>query len=936
MATSPAEPAAVDPGGESRPLESRRGSGVKPGKPAAGGEPSKGDREPKASASQRGGGARVDRKTEAAVNWWTRMMGQRGKRKRSAKSADSRRREIQRRVAEAGERCIPELLVDLTDDWVVVREAAAAGLGKLKAVAALGPLAERVREDTNVDVRRVAANSLGLIGDPGAVGALLDLAIERNRLGGVALENLARLGRPAVPLLVKALADESEPRRLGAIEALGRIGDTAAVRPLLKLFPQSKGEQRQKIVESLGALGDRSAAGALAEALGEGDVGLQRAALVGLGRVSAPESVEKLTKLLTHNLAELRGLAARALAKAGASRHAVAIAGLLGDAGHEVRLAAVEALRQLGVATATRVRTGLLGALEDDHADVREAASRAVGELGLLEGLEGLCRQLHDDYAAVRRAAAEALGALGEPAGLKAFSEFFEKEGDLENRLAAIRAVGRIGDPQGLEVLKPLLEAPEATVRARTVVALGELGGGAACEAMLPALRDPSSEVRYHAAVSLGHLAEPGTLSALAVLLDDDDPFVLRGLVRATGQFQGAKAVALRASAEERLKALEVTRREREQGDEGGEASSERGPGGMQAVSRALANPQLLGGAIAALLLLLGGWWFWPAGKPRAIATSAELTQAGSARRSDHLVGVGMAADGSAVVVTQSGRVELWDPATGELRKNVGGAPEPVSAAAVSSKGTLVALAEPIGRLRVLELPEGSERLSLAMRPGVISRMKFSEDGARLVSVAPDGLVKLLDLKTGKWDEEVRIEGFAEVQAWALDGDLKRVGMVRRNGDVLVQQLAAGRRAVRVPVQTEGLVTALAFGRDRRQLALVDVTQTLRLYDLTAKQIRKELRGGGPGTVRLLFSADGKRILGGGAEGVTFWDLEAESGSVVSAELKVEKRREFLEMVDLLSLDESGRWLIGGSTAGPHALVWNAQSKQVSSPLAVN
>ena len=184
MATSPAEPAAVDPGGESRPLESRRGSGVKPGKPAAGGEPSKGDREPKASASQRGGGARVDRKTEAAVNWWTRMMGQRGKRKRSAKSADSRRREIQRRVAEAGERCIPELLVDLTDDWVVVREAAAAGLGKLKAVAALGPLAERVREDTNVDVRRVAANSLGLIGDPGAVGALLDLAIERNRLGG--------------------------------------------------------------------------------------------------------------------------------------------------------------------------------------------------------------------------------------------------------------------------------------------------------------------------------------------------------------------------------------------------------------------------------------------------------------------------------------------------------------------------------------------------------------------------------------------------------------------------------------------------------------------------------------------------------------------------------------------------------------------------------
>ncbi|MFM8220547.1 MAG: HEAT repeat domain-containing protein, partial [Planctomycetaceae bacterium] len=137
------------------------------------------------------------------------------------------------------------------------REAAAAGLGKLKAVQALGPLAERVRDDTNVDVRRVAANSLALIGDPGAVGPLLDLASERNRLGGFALENLARLGRPAVPLLIKALANESESRSLAAIEALGRIGDPAAVRPLLKLFPQSKGEQRQRVLEALGALGDR-------------------------------------------------------------------------------------------------------------------------------------------------------------------------------------------------------------------------------------------------------------------------------------------------------------------------------------------------------------------------------------------------------------------------------------------------------------------------------------------------------------------------------------------------------------------------------------------------------------------------------------------------------------------------------------------------------
>ncbi|MFM7160083.1 MAG: HEAT repeat domain-containing protein, partial [Planctomycetaceae bacterium] len=469
-----------------------------------------------------------------------------------------------------------------------------------------------------------------------------------------------------------------------------------------------------------------------------------------------------------------------------------------------------------------------------------------------------------------------------------------------------------------------------------TVVALGELGGATASEAMLPALRDPSSEVRYHAAVSLGHLAAPGTLSALAILLEDEDPFVVRGLVRATAQFQGAKAVALRASAEERLKALEAARREREPSAVEAETSSAGGSSRFHALSRAFSNPRVAAGSIVALLLLSGGLWFWPVRKPTASATSTELSQAGSARRSDHLVGVGIAAEGSAVVVTQSGRVELWDSTTGELRKNVGGTPEPVSAAAVSAQGTLVALAEPLGRLRVLNLPDGTERLALAMRPGVVSRMRFSDDGTRLVCVAADGVVKLLDLKTQKWDEEVTIEGFAELQAWALDGDLKRVALVRRNGDVLVQQLAPGRRAARVPVRTEGPVTAVAFGSDRKVLAVVDVTHTLRLYDLAAKQVRKELRGGGPGTVRLVFSADGKRVAGGGAEGITFWDLEAESGSVVSAELQVDKRREFLELVDLLSLDESGRWLIGGSTSGPHALVWNAQSRRMSSSLSVN
>jgi len=870
------------------------------------------------------------------TTWWTRWVGGRSARgkSRSAKTADSRRRAIQRRVSEVGPACIPELLDDLSDEWVVVREAAAAGLGKLRAVEAIGPLSQLVRQDTNLDVRRVAANSLGMIADPAATGPLLDLAEERNRLAPLAIDNVVRLGKAAVPLLLKELGAESELRRQSAIDALGRIGDPAAVRPLLKLAGELTGESRQSLLEALGALGDRTALKTLAAVLEETDVGLVRAGLVGLTKLPAPEAAPQLTKLLTHPLADLRGLAATALAKAGSTRQAPLIAALMEDRQANVRVAALAALRQLGVTNHPRIREALLAGVEDDQAEVREEAAHALGELGLEEGQAGLQRLLLDDYATVRRGAAEALGILANPTSLPTFAEFFCVERDLETRLAGIRAVGRIGDPAGLTVLKPLLNAAEATVRTRTVVAMGELGGKPAVEAILPALRDGHGEVRYHAAVALGQLGDPSVLSALRLLLEDPDPFVLRGLVRALGNFQHPKARSLLESAEANLRLAEEQRRlaDKSPGRDAGRPG-ERGPG-WGGLIRALSQPRVWGVIGTSLALLLAVWIFWPR-RMETPMTGEAGRGAGrpSARAGDAVVGVGIGVGESGIVVTQGGLVEQWDLATGTLKRTLLDPPEPLSLATVSPSGEWLALHELAGRLRLLQLPEGTTRHTCQLKPGRLLALKFSDDSQRLVALSAAGLVTQINPATGKFEEEGTAEGLKGAVTFCIDGDLRRLALQQPGREVMLQPLVGGRRPTLVPGSPTESVQALAFSRDRKLLAWIESSGTVRVVDLATRQTRQELQGGGTSLRRLQFSADGTRLVAGGAELVAVWDLAGGPVQKLPVGVKVGDREETLGQVDLLFLERQGDRLLGASTHGPHAKLWNLRTLQETAAL---
>jgi HEAT repeat protein len=183
-----------------------------------------------------------------------------------------------------------------------------------------------------------------------------DLKDERVEVRRLAVEALVRIGESAVPALGEALKDQGEWVRVGAAEALGRIG------------PEAK-----------------SAVPALVEALKDQIVGVRRRAAEALGIIGseAKSAVPALVEALKGQDAEVREGAAEALGRIGpeAKSAVPALGEALKDQDKWVRLRAAEALGIIGPAAKSAV-PALVEALKDQDVWVRQEAAWALGIIG--------------------------------------------------------------------------------------------------------------------------------------------------------------------------------------------------------------------------------------------------------------------------------------------------------------------------------------------------------------------------------------------------------------------------------------------------------------------------------------------------------------------------------------------------------------------------
>jgi len=293
-------------------------------------------------------------------------------------------------------------------EWALVR------LGKLAVRPLIGAL-----HAPHEAVRSNAARVLGEIADPQAIKPLQD-AFRANQKWGrsTAQAALEKFGESVVPFFIESLGSASPVTRAGAASALGSIGDTRAVEPVIATLKDENWRVSWNAARTLGHLKNRQAVGPLLQALEHPNVNVRSAAARSLGSIGDVRAIEPLIDTLTDEEPMVRADAAGALGRLGDPAAVLPLIERLDDPQLGVRSTAAGALAAIGD---ERALQPLIAALKEEHplpVDPHpslvypSAAARALGKFGDPRAVQPLIEALRHPHFWVRYESARVLGTL--------------------------------------------------------------------------------------------------------------------------------------------------------------------------------------------------------------------------------------------------------------------------------------------------------------------------------------------------------------------------------------------------------------------------------------------------------------------------------------------------------------------------------------------
>jgi HEAT repeat protein len=400
---------------------------------------------------------------------------------------------------------IPALLETLADENVNVRYHAVEALGKLRSVEAVEPLL-KIAEAGDFFLACAALDALRQIADESSAARILPL-LNNELLREAAVETLGAVGNPdVVPALVDLLNEDGS-------SAL------AAAHALVSLFErfESDPSKSAEIIERARNAVNESGKANLLERLNKADENDQ-VVLIRLGGWFDGEKIrEKLAELLENE--EVREDAVKALVRHGAAAVDLLIEKLEEDAFEAIPAAAARALGQIGDARAFEPLAELL---RSENAASRRAAVEALKSLAHPETIGRLCDLLQDPNANVRESAIRVVGYFGGKGCENAILECCD-EPDERVRRAAIEQLPNLGDERTVPLLIRELRNDSSRVRETAAKALALVKSDAAVAALREALVDTDSWTRYFAVRALGTLEDEASREKLTEMAEKDD-----------------------------------------------------------------------------------------------------------------------------------------------------------------------------------------------------------------------------------------------------------------------------------------------------------------------------------------------------------------------------------------------------------------------------
>jgi WD40 repeat protein len=191
--------------------------------------------------------------------------------------------------------------------------------------------------------------------------------------------------------------------------------------------------------------------------------------------------------------------------------------------------------------------------------------------------------------------------------------------------------------------------------------------------------------------------------------------------------------------------------------------------------------------------------------------------------------------DGTALASADDAGIRLWDAATGRLLPGPGFALGGIRCLAFAPDGHALAASDIDGRIRIIDLNTGRERVSFQAHSGPLSSLTYSDDGRMLAS-------------TSMFDEVTRI--------WDAEG-----------GRPLLELKANSRR-----------VHAAAFAPGGRTVATAGTDGTVRLWGVPSGRLLETLSCGNASATVVAFSPDGRTLAGATDDSIRLWNTERVTG----------------------------------------------------------
>ena len=215
----------------------------------------------------------------------------------------------------------------------------------------------------------------------------------------------------------------------------------------------------------------------------------------------------------------------------------------------------------------------------------------------------------------------------------------------------------------------------------------------------------------------------------------------------------------------------------------------------------------------------------------------------------------------------EQGGIKVWNPGTGEVKKQLADQADTGSMAASSLDGTILAeVAGNDGTLRLWNVTSG-EKKSFSEADGPVSAIALSPDGHSL-AVARPNLIVLLNTATGEAIQKLRVQ--TKVECLALS-DAQTLATAGEDGTIQTWELTSGQ--LTRTITGGGKITALRFAPAGRALASATENGSVSLWDLQTGALRLQLKKHSAAVSAITFSADGNLLATGGNDrSVIIWE----------------------------------------------------------------